>query len=155
MVKIIFLSFEERQKIEKLLYHGFSFSKIAKSIGRSKHCIQNEMIMNGGREVYDAKIAQESSEQRRLLKEKSASKKSENIQAEILPQVQELHNKGFGFWEIRKTLKIGVISLMGTFRRMNVPIPHTFSMIEKLEDKVSALEQQIEIILDMIKENKC
>mgnify|MGYP003396458589 FL=1 len=51
--------FEEREQIQKLISQGLSASAIARKIGRSKNGVIVEIRKNGGREKYNASLAQE------------------------------------------------------------------------------------------------
>lgn len=53
------LKLEERQQIEKLIKEkpDLSFAEISKLIGRGRNTVVEEVRKNGGREVYNAKVA--------------------------------------------------------------------------------------------------
>lgn len=58
------LTYEERKSIQKFVREGLSCCQIAKSINRSKNAIVVE-VRRGGKELYNAKKAQEDADKRR------------------------------------------------------------------------------------------
>lgn len=49
---------DERKTIEELIKFGCSFSYVAKQLQRSKSTIANEISRGGGRQLYNAEVAQ-------------------------------------------------------------------------------------------------
>jgi hypothetical protein len=68
--------------------------------------------------------------------------------------VRKLHENGFSFWDIRLQTKIPYIVLSTIFKNLKINQPHAYILLEKLNDKVYALEQQIEILFELLKEKK-
>lgn len=67
------ITFEERQAIEKYLKLGFSASSIARQLERSKNSIVWEVRRNGGREKYNAKLAQKDCDKRNEIRKEKVS----------------------------------------------------------------------------------
>ena len=59
------LSFLERKNIFKYIQQGLTLSKIGPLIERGKNSVVFEVRRNEGREIYDPKIAQAASQQRK------------------------------------------------------------------------------------------
>jgi len=145
------ITFEERQKIEKLLNEGFSCSKISAIIGRGRNVVVVEVRRSGGKNGYNAKDAQKMSDERNEFKITSASRKSASYLQTLLPVVAEKVKEGKSFWVIHRELNVSYVTLGRMYKLLNLPSPHAMSLIEKLEDRMYNMEIQLEIIIDKLK----
>lgn len=62
------LTLEERERIQKYISIGISTERISKLIEKHKSSLNRELRINGGRQKYNAKMAQESAEYKKANK---------------------------------------------------------------------------------------
>ena len=143
------ITFEERQKIEKLLKEGLSGRAISLSIGRSHHAVKNDITLNGGRSTYNAERAQKSS----IRRKETRLKKIETL---LTPKQEAIIFQGIQEkWpinQIRKAAGISWYKMQKILSKMGYdgPTDNFFDFMERL----SAIEQQIEIILNLLETKK-
>lgn len=151
------ITFEERQIIEKLLKENMSVFKIADAIGKSFQTLYKEFDRAGGKKFYNADAAQERADQCRL---------NQNIgKIRVLSkQEQELiisqRKKGISLRKIAylngMSEKVVKKFLYSNNPQLTLPRNHggNTQNIGTILDRLTNLEQQVEIILDIIKELK-
>ena len=149
------LSLEERKQISDYLKKGYSSSQISAMMGRGRNCINLDIRRSGGRELYNPYKAQEAADERHRIKIQSAKRNANYEDSEKVQQVKDLYDRGFSLMQIRDRLQINYISMQTIFKKLNIPVASYWHSLQLLENRVSAMEQQIEIILDLIqnKEN--
>lgn len=148
------LTFEERKEIQKLISHGLSCNKIAKLICRGKNVVVVEVRRCGGLDKYNAVEAQKLSDERKVRQISSMGRRTHLYAEENLKKVQDLINAGNSFWMIHRELKLSYITLLMIYKKLNIKHTNAYSLIENIEDKLYALEQQILILFDLVKENR-
>ncbi len=154
------LSFEERELIEQKLGQEISFAKIAKQMGRSKSCISAEIRRGGGFREYTAARAQKKTE-RRPYSEGSRPYGNKFTEEEVAI-IRDHLAKDWSTNRIRELigcshlkLRIWLARQQGRSEQLELPIEKKLSKgTDDLEQRIAALEQQIDIILDIIKEKK-
>ncbi len=145
------LTLEERKVIEKLLRDGLSSSFISNHLGRGKNCINLEVRRAGGRDHYEAVEAQSLSDKRHSRKIHSQDTSRNNYIQKMTPLVLKLHEKKLSFFQIRRELQISYISLLKIFKDQNLDAQNAFTLISLLEDRLYALEQQVEVLFEITK----
>jgi IS30 family transposase len=118
------LTFAERQFIELFLAMGMNPNQIAKKINRSHTGIRTEIRRGGGSLTYKAKIAQQVAEE------------ANNNRYNHLRHRLKQHEIDF----IRNEIQC----------QKNNKIQSPSSNVGALEERISNLEQQLEIILDIL-----
>ena len=153
------MSLEERQTIEKLIGVGLSFYHIGLQLKRSSWAIINEVKRNGGRYCYRATIAHERSLARRQEK-RAKQRKALSERARAI--VEEGLAGGWSYSEIRKKARIEWQRLMRYInvdrqialfdsplaRQDKTDLTHD---LPSQEDRISALEMQVDILVETIK----
>lgn len=137
----------ERKTIEKMLGEGSPVSRIATFLGRSHSGLASEINRTGGRTVYTEELGTQ-------IAEKLATRSLERIKPFFTEDECKLIKQYFvggmstnALKDLFQTTRYTINRVLnGTFDKVNSP-KRMF-----LEDRISALEQQIEIILDIIKE---
>lgn len=67
------LNYAERKTIGKLLKENQSLSSIARTLGRGKQAVTNEVARNGGRQVYNPEEAERKAQQRKDIRDQKCS----------------------------------------------------------------------------------
>lgn len=152
--KVIRITLEERQQIEKLLRDGLRASAIARIIGRGKNSVVVEIRRAGGRDNYNAKRAQDQSHER--FKKKTDASKANSVKycEDRIDEIKSLIEKGETFWHIRKRLGLGYMTLLNTFKKLNVPPGNAYTMIQEVHDKIYSIQEQLDVIFEILKEKK-
>jgi IS30 family transposase len=132
----------ERKQIEELIKEGICTENIAARIGRSWGGTKNEIKRCGGRSNYSAEKAHHEA---LLRKEIRIGKLKNTLKRDISTPVNDLIQKGYSFNKIIKEVRIS----SPTLRKYMSESGQHFKYMP-LEDRVSALEQQVEIILSII-----
>lgn len=150
------ISFSEREAIEKLLLDipGISNAEIARRLRRSKNGINCEFIRAGGRNGYKAQHAQDCCRRSARTRYVAIRKVLSEEQKEA---AQALFKRGYSIFTVAGKLKLsyGAVArfLIETAdQNKKTPEGQQLSDLESLHIRVEALEQQLEIILDLYKE---
>ena len=141
------INFEERRKIRLFLDDGSRTGRIAEILGRSHSAIKQEILRGGGKEKYCPEKCQREYEERReakklRLRKGLTEKEVDDIQKcieEGLSQNKICEKTGVSFYRIREYFKRNAIAYK----------PKHFT---GLEGRIVALEFQVEILIDKIKE---
>ena len=145
------LNKEERHRIEALLKKGLSFRKVAKEIGRSPAVIMDEMKRcKMTRDTYDGERAQKIAEEKRLFKRIS------NLSEEEKRFIISERANGMTFNHIANSLGVSLTSMKKYCVVLGIKSGCTergHNPSVSLLQRVMALESQIEIILETIKES--
>jgi len=142
-----FLSLEDRLKIEEGRKGGLSYSEIARQLGRCTTVVYEEVQKNSQNGVYSGRCAQDISTIRRLG---AGSNRRRVLSDEEKSFIKENFKKGNSITFLRRSLKTyqgTIISVLLKEGLFNNPPKEGL-----LESRIESLEQQIDIILDKIKE---
>jgi len=141
------ISLEERKSIEKLVSLGWTIGAIASSIGRSHSGVKLELKRNGGRHNYNALKAQEAHAAARRAR---TAHKQKGFTSEQLQIIKEGLDRGDPYTQIMERSGVTIYMLKQYVKRNGIVAKkmNYASFIERIE----AIESQIEIILDLIKE---
>lgn len=143
------LSLEERLFIEKYLKENLSGVTISQLLNRSRTTIEQEIRINGGKALYNAKEAQMRTD---MKKESARQKKLFLVDEEKIKQINKMKDEGFSIHRISK----GIGCSPSTIRRILINLgihikkQNYTSFIERLE----AAEEHIILIFELIKEMK-
>ncbi len=144
MKKLVRLSLEERIEIEKFLNQGMSFRAISLKIDRSVTCINHEVNKNGGRSNYHANSAHD--RYLSVLKNRNENMIKEETKIK-LDQIPTLLQEGWSLNKIKYYIGISHDTLSKFMLQNNIKIPQKLS----LEERISCLESQIEIIISQLR----
>lgn len=145
------ITYEERLKIESLMKQGILNCKaIAQVLGRHWKAIQIEIKRGGGRQFYTAEVAQARADKMKsnrvhLLKRKFSESEIEEIVT--------CRAKGHSIWAIARTIGCGESTMRRFLEEKKIKAPARGDVIT-LDDRVRALEVQITILEEEIKELK-
>lgn len=148
------LTFEEREKIEKLLKEGLSCSHISRIIGRGKNVVVAEVRRAGGRETYTAKKGQERANESKRRQVSAVTNRANDKFSANHNIVRKLYEKGKNFYEIHEITGINYIHLSHIYKNLNLKKPITYDGIHELHKKIYALEEQIKVIFEFLEERK-
>lgn len=152
--KKIFVSYftkEERILIEQYIHEGLNLYQISKKLNRSYSGIKAEVRRNGGIKEYTADKAIKSA----ICRLQSQGKHYYNYNdAEKLKLISELMEQQVPNKEIVEKAQISFYQLKKFKRKILGFDVDSDIELSNLPDRVAALEMQLEIILDMIKEIK-
>lgn len=133
---------EERELIKKYLDEGLSIYKITKILGGAKSRIWTEVNRNSVNGVYDPFVAQQLAVDRR-------SKNRILVDQEKEERIFELLKKGGSIKDVAQfsnTTETVVRRLRDQEKGMKKQIS------ESVEDRISALEMQVQILTETVKE---
>lgn len=136
---------EDRKEIERLICLGCSYEKIAETINRSVGGIKNEVLKNGGRDGYNAEVSQQNAS---IKKKKKTERLVKQIQEEDCALIEHYASIGFS---IRKISVICGISRERVESHLRSAIIPKSNATGSIEERISALEFQIEIIIETIR----
>lgn len=147
------LSYEERKFLEKCIKEGKSYPKIALLLGRHQQTLTHEVKKSGlTQKTYDADIAQN---QAHLRKNKISRIKKPpfNPSAEQLRIMELLMAEGKSKYDIRSRLGVSTRRFQKYMSENHPSYKAQYSVgLPSFENRISALEMQIEILCDTIKE---
>ena len=140
-----FLSLEERETIERFLSEGLSVSAIAHIMKRPPSTIGFEVKKNSKDGVYTAAVAH-------VLTRARISKRAES--ASFPPSAVKLLEQGINSgWSIKKIADISGIAQFSVKKYIDLKKENQEKeMRNSLEMRIAALEQQIKILFEIIKE---
>ena len=141
------LRFDERQSIERLLKEKYKTGGIANILARSHSCSKQEIRKNGGKSDYKASVAQSAYETRKEAKNR---KLEYNFSASQIEIIHDLLNQNKSASFIASQLKISMVALTGYFRRNGIKMAPRSNL--GFHSRISALEDQIKILTQLIKE---
>lgn len=147
------LSYEERLKIYELLQKGLTYRTIADEIGRYIDTVRVELIRGGGSLSYCPHKSQKAYENKKL----AALKRRFRIYSKEEKELLEISiSEGFS------KNKISILSGVSYYRTVHYlkkyhpeyePTPDQLKIERRsLEERISSIEMQLEIIIDRIKE---
>lgn len=141
------LSLEEREEIEKLLKLDFALSRIASTIVRSFSVVKSEVKRNGGRKEYKAKDAHEAYMMRNEARKRKIRK---NLTQEEIDKITSLAKEGHSLNRIYEITGVGYDRVRKYLVENNIRMKgHNYAGVEQ---RFSAIEMQLEIILDIMKQ---
>ncbi len=140
---------DERKIIEKCLSEKMKTGKIADILSRSHSCIKQEIKKNGGRAKYSADRSQHEYELRQEAKKikirKELTEEQENI---LLKGIEEE-------WSVNRislAIDINHTTVAAIIRRRGISLKK--KNYTHFVERLSALEYQIDIILETLEEMK-
>lgn len=144
------LSLSEREVIENHLKNGLNMDEVARMLGRAKSSIQNEVSRNGGRYNYNASSAHMRSEEIRRHKNESLCKK---LNEDQIKTIQDGISRELSIKQICDESGIERNRLFRFLNRNSPREPQKDRTEEKtnLEERVSCLEMQVEIIIEQLR----
>ncbi len=86
------LDIEERLSIQNLLDQGCMIKEIAIALKRSNSCIHNEIKRNGGARLYNAKIAQDNSNEIYKLSNKDKNSPIQHLRNRVATLEEQMRN---------------------------------------------------------------
>jgi hypothetical protein len=142
------ISLEERIGIEGMIKDGLTLRGIANVLGRCPKTISREVSQNGGRSNYEAEKAHKLANAWRALRPP--------LSQPITPEQEEIAKagmaKGLPKHAIREAMGIGMKKAVKFFREEYPDYKGIYAKGPPIvEKRVTALEMQIEIILDQIR----
>lgn len=145
---------KERIKIKELIDEGVSGVKIAEILGKSPNGINSEIRNKGGRENYDPYKAHQEFYRRKtrtnlIVHANNCKKPISESQEEI---IRNGLKNGHCPSRIRLEAKIGLPKCLRIIEQIKKNEPLLVQKGFTLEQRVEAIEQQIEIIFDLLKE---
>ena len=141
------ITFEKRQLIEKLISEGKTSKEIRELTGLSKQGIRRELSRCIPRQ-YNAQMAQETYK-------KTWSRRGESrhiLSEEEIKAVRLMMEKGLSRSSIRKALGVSYDFIQRWFSE-HIP-DYEGGKINNLEERLSCVEMQLEILFDLIKDKK-
>lgn len=149
-MKKSYLTLEERYQIKSLLHQENTSAEIARKLNRSASVIKKEIRLAGKRESYDPDKANQEAKIRIQRNGRPARKIELDEAAKQI--IAEATSKGLSKHKIRDLVGIGHIKLR---RYLNEKYPGYKSLYGKntldQEKRISALEMQIEILIEQIR----
>jgi IS30 family transposase len=142
---------EERNIIQKMLENGDSHQKIADVLGRSRSGTKAEINRYGGRNYYNAEVAH------KLAMERKAKRHSylrRNFSSEQIDMIRNFYLQGYSQGKIAVLMNCHKEVLHRVVAENNIDINARSENILTNSDRITSLEQQLEIILDLIMELK-
>lgn len=146
------LSFQERQEIEKQIALGILTSRIATAIERDKTTVRIEIQRHGGRDVYNAKKAHEDALARY---NRTCIKRRHVLTDEEAEKIKEGLKLGYSKEKIKRVYGISDLLVRNYFKENGlVPANNSEYVVyeSNLAGRVCALEAQVEILIEQIKE---
>jgi IS30 family transposase len=139
------LTLQERREIERLLKEGLSISRTARTINRSSSGVSAEVLINGGRKLYNAEKAQKNHIHRISVPRGKNQWKA--IGADQKKEIIQLLDMGNSIKQINLKTKIpcSMILLIKHEQRNNMEDAQSF------EDRIGALEAQMEILIEQLR----
>jgi IS30 family transposase len=144
--KTVRFTFEERQKIQEILDAGGSYALVCRTIGRHPDTLRNERGRCKGK--YNALEAQANADINRKqqnLSQRRAFTPEEDV---ILHKMVREKNS---LTTMRKVIGVREGSILAWLMK-NAPDFEPDSPLRASRKRIDALEQQMEIVLDVIKE---
>lgn len=142
-----FLTFEDRKEIERLLEEKASTRDIATALGREHTGLLREIRRGGGLKDYCSTRAQQTYD---------SSKRRQGIKRVFTPEeeliIKTMIEANCSKRSIRERLKTCHTAL---HKYLEVKFPsYSGGQYNELKEKVEALEEQIKIIFEILKENR-
>jgi IS30 family transposase len=141
------LVLSEREVIEELLKKGYTLERIASVISRSYSCVKKEIRRNFGREKYNAKQANREAYLRHVHR---IQKTEKNLTEEQAASIKDGIGQKLSQDQISIKSGVSVYKLKKYFRENNISYMPRY--MGGLNDRISALESQIEILTQLMKE---
>jgi IS30 family transposase len=145
----VLLTIEERKIIDKYCKLNKKIGFIAEILCRSHSCIKQELRRNGGKESYDFNIAHQAFLDRNEARIRKIQKGLTNNEIKVIQDA------------ISKNLSINMISVLTGITNHRIKryfkeckikyMPRNYT---SFQERIEALEEQIEIILDIIIKEK-
>lgn len=146
--KRIPLTFDERKQIEEMLKWHLSHKDMAKRLGRATSCVDTELRYFKN-EPYNAEKAHKDALVRR---KKRCTHANEKFSPEDELYIRTKLADNWSILSIRNHLKCKQSNLYAYIKENN--LHSRANLTEIFEGRLSALEMQIEILIDQIKELK-
>lgn len=146
-IKGIDLTKEDRVSIESFLKNGYKIGGIAEILSRSHSCIKQEIKKNGGRSIYSADVAHRAALER---KEAATRKKNKGFTEEHISKIHSLLLEKISINKISEITGISAFRISAHLKRNNItttPMHYT-----GFDNRIRALEEQMQIVLDILKE---
>jgi IS30 family transposase len=142
-------SLKERQLIEKMVKSGYTGAMMADQLKRSKGGINAEIARNGGRSCYNAEKAHELFTQ---LRQNKIDKLKHHYSVNQTDMIKIGLQKGLSLHELSTLTGSSRHKLRAWINENTYKL--TENKNEPIEDRLSALEQHVDIILDILKEKQ-
>lgn len=143
------LTLEDRRQIEALVKKGYMQSYIARTIGRNKSTINTELKKYGDLDNYNAVIAHKN---HCVNVRRSNQKRTKIFSQDALISIQEKYRKGLSLKAIADELQTSKWVIKNVIKRMNLRKRSLEGT--SLDSRVDALEMQLEIIIEQLRELK-
>jgi IS30 family transposase len=141
------LSLEDRIQIESLLKQGRKYGNIAVILDRSHSCIKQEVKRNCGRENYNANEAHNAAMERKKAKIKKIQK---GITEKQLDTIKKGISENLSQNKIRELCGLSHWKISQYFKENKIHyVPRNYTAFE---ERISALEEQINLIFELVKE---
>lgn len=144
-------SFEERKIIEEMLKDSFcSTRQIASKLNRHYKSIQVEIRRSGGRESYLATEAQKRAQERNKIRRKKLEKTFSETE---IYEINLMFDQRVSYSQIASVIGCSQAVIGRYFRSREMKRPRQYSKMSLLE-RILAIEEQISIIFETLKEMK-
>ncbi len=135
------LSLRDRMKIEKFIQNKIPTSKMAKLLRFRANTINVEIRRNGGKENYNAILAQKGAESRQAERLGKLKKVFTDEDKEKLKRMVDQRTPSH---LIRREFKMNHINIMNLYRSCGIEPPSFLSIITSIEDRLLEIEQKID-----------
>lgn len=137
--KLRFIDFDERISIEKMIKDGLSIRQIAIALNRSATPVRHEILRCGYIKNYNAESAHKNVAE---VKRKKNEKAKFKITEEKKNQIHEWYKEGrsLAFISSESEISLSIVKKITNHERVDT------------HERLTALEEQIKILTDMIKE---
>lgn len=143
------LNLEERLFIEKSLKENLSHGRIAYFLNRARSTISQEIHKNGGQLTYNAKEAQD---RRDMRQSGRLYKLCYQLSDEKINEIKDMVSKGYSMNRISKVIECAPSTVSLVLKRLKIAIKK--QNYTAFMERVEALEEQISLIFETIKEMK-
>jgi predicted DNA-binding protein YlxM (UPF0122 family) len=141
------LTIEERKRIALLVSRNVSIREIARIINRSKSCVVQELKRYKETKIYDPVVAHQEAQNRK-------AHRFDNLMTPYTPEqiriIEKCVENNLSMSKIKEIIGTSYDKLKKYFIKNNPD--YIFPVSKRLEDRISALEMQMEIIVDQLKE---
>lgn len=147
-----YFKLEDRKVVEKAISEGLTYKDIQKLLPHFSFAgIKTEIFKNGGKHRYNAIEAQKSKERKAVSRMLKSSKNRRNFTPEEVKDIRQKYKDGMSINNIRTIYKAGWPVIHKVLSDLIEPSP-SLTFI----DRLTALEMQVEFLIEEIKElRKC
>lgn len=141
------LTLEERKRIALLVSRNVSIREIARIINRSKSCVVQELKRYKKTKIYDPVVAHQEAQNKK-------AHRFDNLMIPYTPEqiqiIEKCVENNFSMSKIKEMVGTSYDKLKKYFLKNNPD--YIFPVSQGLAERISAIEMQIEIIVDQLKE---